>query len=395
MAIIAIGMILQGIGKSPRQAFITTYIDNNVKKTQTAVYVEFFKSIYGLFRNKLYVLIIVGRCLILILVSGSVAFGPKYIETQFTLPAWKSSLVIGVTRIFAVSVGTFVGGYLTSKKRISPLGCGGLIVILSLFTILQYLVQIFLGCPTPEIIGYNRNLSNSSDICTSNCNCNSEDYFPVCGSDNNNYFSPCHAGCSSISTLQGFTNCTCIGPTATGKPGLCSSDCQMLVPYLVVTCVFSLVESLGIMPSLIFMLRSVKENQKGIAIAFSAFITTLLGWFLGPIIFGEIIDMCCKIWSSRCGVKGSCALYNNVNFRYATYGFSLILRCIVLIIDIVAYLIARKKTDWSTGETRRERKNELPEKQSFIVDEGDTNGNNSYIKTFLENKEFKETNILC
>ncbi|CAC5378301.1 SLCO2B [Mytilus coruscus] len=39
MAIIAIGMIIQGIGKSPRQAFITTYIDNNVKKTQTAVYV--------------------------------------------------------------------------------------------------------------------------------------------------------------------------------------------------------------------------------------------------------------------------------------------------------------------------------------------------------------------
>lgn len=42
-------------------------------------------------------LIIVGRCLILILVGGSVAFGPKYIETQFTLPAWKSNLVIGIS----------------------------------------------------------------------------------------------------------------------------------------------------------------------------------------------------------------------------------------------------------------------------------------------------------
>ncbi|CAG2235731.1 unnamed protein product [Mytilus edulis] len=358
MAIIAVGMILQGIGKSPRQAFITTYIDNNVKKTQTAVYVEFFKDIYGLLRNKLYVLIIVGRCLILIVVSGSVAFGPKYIETQFTLPAWKSNLVIGVTRIIAVSVGTFIGGYLTSKKE-------------------DFTARIY--------------LSNSSDICTGSCNCNSEGYFPVCGSDNNNYFSPCHAGCSSKSKSQGFTNCTCIGPLATAKPGLCSTDCQMLVPYLVVTCVFSLIESLVIMPSFIFMLRSVKDDQKGIAIAFSAFITTLLGWFLGPVIFGEIIDMCCKIWSSRCGVKGSCALYTNVNFRYAVYGFSLIMRCIVLIIDIIAYLIARKKTDWSTGETRRESKVDLPEKQSFIVDEGDTNGHNSYIKTILEHKDIKET----
>ncbi|CAC5397624.1 SLCO3A [Mytilus coruscus] len=33
MAIFAIGMIIQGIGKSPRQAFVTTYIDNNVDKT--------------------------------------------------------------------------------------------------------------------------------------------------------------------------------------------------------------------------------------------------------------------------------------------------------------------------------------------------------------------------
>ncbi|XP_052085893.1 solute carrier organic anion transporter family member 3A1-like [Mytilus californianus] len=253
---------------------------------------------------------------------------------------------------------------------------------------------MFLGCPTPKIVGYGRNSSNSSDICSSNCNCNSEDYFPVCGSDNKNYFSPCHAGCSSISTLQGFTNCTCIGPTATAKPGLCSTECPMLVPYLVVTCVFSLVESLVIMPSLIFMLRSVKENQKGIAIAFFAFISTLLGWFLGPVIFGEIIDMCCKIWSSRCGVKGSCALYNNVNFRYAIYGFSLILRCIVLMIEIVAYLIARKKTDWSIGETRRESKIDMPEKQSFIVDERYTNENNSYMETFLKDTEFKETKIL-
>ncbi|XP_071142524.1 solute carrier organic anion transporter family member 1C1-like [Mytilus edulis] len=475
MTLIAIGMIVQGIGKSPRNAFITTYIDNNVKKTQTAIYIGsvmavaifgpvlgfgfgglfskiyvtledvdisprdprwigawwlgfltfgigslltalpvmcfpkrfhvkqtkvntkvlkkkrkirmiegtrgFFKDLFGLLRNKLYVLINVSRCMILIVVSGSVAFGPKYIETQFTLPAWKSNLVIGVTRIIAVSFGTFVGGYITSKKKLPPLGCGRLIVILSLFTIVHYFILMFLGCPTPKIIGYDRNFTNASDTCTSNCNCNSEGYFPVCGSDNKNYFSPCHAGCSSTSKSQGFTNCTCIDPTATATPGLCSTDCQMLVPYLVVTCVFSLVEAIAIMPSFMFMLRSVKEKQKGIAIAMFAFISTLLGWFLGPVIFGEIIDMCCKIWSSRCGVKGSCALYNNLNFRYAIYGFSLILRCIVLIVEIVTYFIARKKTDWSIGETRRESKIDNPEKHNFIVDEGDNNENNRYIQT--------------
>ena len=39
MAIIAIGMMFQGFGKSPRQSFITTYIDDNVNKQKTACFI--------------------------------------------------------------------------------------------------------------------------------------------------------------------------------------------------------------------------------------------------------------------------------------------------------------------------------------------------------------------
>ena len=38
LMIFAVGMILQGIAKSPRQPFVTTYIDDNVKPTKTALY---------------------------------------------------------------------------------------------------------------------------------------------------------------------------------------------------------------------------------------------------------------------------------------------------------------------------------------------------------------------
>ena len=57
---------------------------------------DFLKSIIGLFRNKLYVVIVFGRCILLITVSGGIVFGPKYIEAQFTLPTWKSNLLIGI-----------------------------------------------------------------------------------------------------------------------------------------------------------------------------------------------------------------------------------------------------------------------------------------------------------
>ena len=38
IAFIAVGMILQGFGKSPRQSFMGTYIDDNVPKTKTTLY---------------------------------------------------------------------------------------------------------------------------------------------------------------------------------------------------------------------------------------------------------------------------------------------------------------------------------------------------------------------
>ncbi|XP_076084529.1 solute carrier organic anion transporter family member 3A1-like [Mytilus galloprovincialis] len=135
------------------------------------------------------------------------------------------------------------------------------------------------------------------------------------------------------------------------------------------------------MPSLIYMLRSVKEKQKGIAVGFSAFISTF-SWFRGPVIFGEAIDMCCEIWRSRCGVKGSCALYDDVNFRYGIFGLCLILRCFVIILDLVSYLYAKKENRLEYWKHRGKNELDMPEKQGFIDDGGDDDKKN--IKTVNE-----------
>ncbi|XP_046362544.2 solute carrier organic anion transporter family member 2A1-like [Haliotis rufescens] len=49
IALIAIGMILQGFGKSPRYPFIATYVDDNVEKTKTTLYLGIITglSIFG------------------------------------------------------------------------------------------------------------------------------------------------------------------------------------------------------------------------------------------------------------------------------------------------------------------------------------------------------------
>ena len=34
--------------------------------------------------------------------------------------------------------------------------------------------------------------------CAADCNCDTQNFFPVCGADNRIYFSPCHAGCTGV-----------------------------------------------------------------------------------------------------------------------------------------------------------------------------------------------------
>lgn len=47
-----------------------------------------------------------------------------------------------------------------------------------------------------------------NSTCSSNCNCDSTEYLPVCGSDNRNYLTPCHAGC--LDSVMGPEGLVCL-----------------------------------------------------------------------------------------------------------------------------------------------------------------------------------------
>ncbi|BFZ11250.1 hypothetical protein BsWGS_14289 [Bradybaena similaris] len=446
ICILAIGMILQGVAKSPRHPFLGTYVDDNVPKTKTSLYLgiitglsifgpalafgiggmfssmyitleetnisprdprwmgawwlgflvfggcgiicsvpliffprrlrrqerlavithkkntdqrrlirclfdfkDFLKSMFRLLRNPVYACVVLGTCTTLIAVSGLLAFMAKYLERQYTVTAKQANLSLGAINVLAASLGTIFGGCLTSKLKLSPVACLKMLIGCVLASTAFVSTGFFLGCDQPVIhTGFYKNSSGGSvSRCVQDCNCDGGNFFPVCGEDGRNYFSPCHAGCLSVDKSI-FTNCSCLASptTTTAKGGLCVPDCNKMIIYLGFSFLEAFTTTMTVMPSFIVSVRSVKEVDKPLAIGFSAFASTLLGWFPGPVIFGNLIDTTCLLWKKTCTSVGACTLYDIELFRFRFHGLIVGLRIATVILFTLAltFAVCSKKT---------------------------------------------------
>lgn len=453
MGLIALGMIVQGIAKAPRLPFLATYVDDNGKKKDTAMYMgliagigifgpaiafalggvfsrryvtledvpisprhpawigawwlgflifgilsiviafplllfprrmkpreakpqstdssfksgvkDFVKTLMRLISNPVFMPQSTAVCIMLFTVSGMMAFTPKYLETQFFIPAWKANMLLGIITVVSASAGTVTGGFVVTKRKLSPVQCAKLNIVITILALVQTGLGFMLGCTNASIAGQNAEnfVPHSNISCATACSCDNNTYFPVCGSDNRNYFSPCHAGCTQPGKML-YSNCSCI-PDINGsaKPGLCDeTDCIYLYPFLITTVFGSFLGTLAMMPGFIITIRSVSEKDKSMAVGFSALLMTLIGWMAGPIVFGFIVDTACVVWSSSCSGKGACSLYDNDALRIKKHLFELFPKLVVILLYFLVFYNARKKTDWSVDPAEENHKNPETEK---------------------------------
>ncbi|TKS73412.1 Solute carrier organic anion transporter family member 3A1 [Collichthys lucidus] len=304
-----------------------------------------------LLSNPVFTCIILAACMEIAVVAGFAAFLGKYLEQQFNLTTTSANQLLGMTAIPCACLGIFMGGLLVKKLNLSALGAIRMAMLVNLISTACYVSFLFLGCDTGPVAGVtvpydNRTLrvgEKPEAQCISHCNCFTSSISPVCGSDGVTYLSACFAGCSQTN----LTGCGCISSDsklATAVPGKCPMPgCQeAFLIFLCVICACSLVGAMAQTPSVIILIRTVSPELKSYALGVLFLLLRLLGFIPPPLIFGAGIDSTCLFWSSDCGDKGACLLYDNVAYRHLYVSLAIILKGVAFLLYTTTWYCLRR-----------------------------------------------------
>ncbi|XP_060516350.1 solute carrier organic anion transporter family member 3A1-like isoform X2 [Cylas formicarius] len=334
------------------------------------------RSMWRLATNPVYIITCLGACMELIIVSGFVVFLPKYLETQFSLGKSQASVFTGSIAIPGACIGIFMGGLVLKKMELRPKGAVQFVLISNTICLICYGLLFLLGCDNLKMAGttipyftssqpFQVNLTSS---CNFGCECTTNDVEPVCGNNGLTYFSPCHAGCTSILSSN-YTNCACIHgnitlrnsssinfappesdysevtivPVATAGP--CNSQCHTIYPFLILLFFMTFIVAITQMPLLMIVLRSVSEEERSFALGMQFVIFRLFGYIPAPILFGNLIDSTCLLWKSTCGGSkgGRCLLYDIEQFRYRYVGLCAAIKILALGIFLTDWWLVCKR----------------------------------------------------
>ncbi|XP_061528245.1 solute carrier organic anion transporter family member 4A1 isoform X5 [Phycodurus eques] len=313
------------------------------------------RSVLLLLKNPTFLCLCLAGATEATLIAGMSTFGPKFLESQFSLSASEAATWFGLMVVPAGGGGTFLGGYIVKKLN---LRCRG-IIRFCMFSAIVSLLGIFIfliHCPNVPMAGITAPYqsvvkspedqfkqlydqpnhlgpgNSSSSVtegltvgCNAGCGCVRELYNPVCAANNVMYYSPCHAGCTSINHTEDstgkkvYSGCSCVLVAANASSdhnglavaGKCASTCHHMPAFLSFVFVIIFFTFLCSIPALTATLRCVPDSQRSFGLGIQWIVVRTFGGIPGPIAFGSMIDISCLLWQDQCGEQGSCYFYQN------------------------------------------------------------------------------------
>ncbi|PIK42944.1 putative solute carrier organic anion transporter family member 4A1 [Apostichopus japonicus] len=321
---------------------------------------DFPRALWNLLTNVPYMCLCMASSAENFMVSCVAVFGPKFMESVYTLTAGEAALLTGLVVIPSSLGGCVLGGYVI--KRFNWQYRGRIKFAIGSLVISWFLLPaVFIQCPGLRFAGVTVDYSGTTNLelgesnitsaCNFGCSC-TDDYDPVCASTNVMYYSACHAGCaqqddSGVTTK--YSECLCVpggdgsfGGTAV--EGKCYEECNSLGWFAVLAFFMLFFAMASIVPNVTGIFEVVDISQRTTSLGLQSLFYRCLGTIPGPIVFGLLIDKSCMIWEDDCDDVRTCWLYENDQFALYLFLILIVFRTLSITFFTAAYFTYKPVT---------------------------------------------------
>ncbi|XP_071953803.1 solute carrier organic anion transporter family member 2A1-like isoform X2 [Antedon mediterranea] len=301
--------------------------------------VGFVKAMKRLIMNPVLTSVLLVSTCDIAIIGGFIFFVAKYIQVQFNVAPAITSIIVGLTTAPGNIAGNVISSFIIKRLKLKLRGLSIMVVSICLTAACLSIPVLFIGCTNPEIAGVTVHYENHQQLslpvaagaCNQHCSCSNGVYEPVCGADGVTYLSPCHAGCTTRhndidNNKMNFSDCACIGQSYTDSDfpaateGVCNFVCDKTFVFALFVAIISTFASMRTNPCLMATLRSVNDEDRGMAMGYQSLVVRALGFLPASLYFGAAISSTCLYRQETDAGNGACLIYDLEQYRFGFIG---------------------------------------------------------------------------